>query len=284
MAGFTDDGSGVQDESLARRAMEFCARHDVPYIEHCEVVSLSADGVVHPCGEAEKRGLKGYPAEAEWRMVERDLRLARDTGARVHFQHLSSARSVELIADAKAHGATNVTAEVTPHHLTLTVKDALSGGTNFKMNPPLRAEEDRQALIAGLKDNVIDVIATDHAPRTTASTARPFAEAPNGVIGLETAAAVVWTKLVEPGILTPNEMVSRMSIAPARLLRVPATESFGDGDAANLVLFDPNAQWTVDAAAFKSKSRNCPFDGWALNGRAMLTLVEGEVRYRANLH
>jgi len=284
VTGFTDDGSGVQDESLARRAMEFCARHDVPYIEHCEVADLSAGGVVHPCAEADRRGLKGYPAEAEWRMIERDLRLAEETGAHVHFQHLSSARSVELIAEAKARGRAAVTAEVTPHHLTLTVEDALAGGTNFKMNPPLRAKEDRQALLAGLKDGVIDMIATDHAPHTAESKALPFAEAPNGVIGLETAAAVAWTNFVEPGILTRNEMARRMSIAPARFLRVPATETFEDGDAANLVVFDPNARWTVDAAAFKSKSRNCPFDGWAVRGRVTATVVEGEVRYRADIH
>jgi len=263
--------------------MAFCAQYDVPYVEHCEFSDISAGGLVHPCAEAEKRSLKGYPAEAEWRMIARDLRLAGETGAHVHFQHLSAARSVELIAEAKARGGVHVTCEVTPHHLFLTVDDALRGGTNFKMNPPLRAEEDRRALVAGLKDGIIDMIATDHAPHTPASKARPFAEAPNGVIGLETAAALVWTKLVEPGILTPHEMVARMSVAPARLLGVPATEVFADANAANLVVFDPRARWTVDASAFASRSRNCPFDGWALRGRATVTFVEGEVRYRADL-
>ena len=283
--GLTDDGSGVKDEGIARRAMEFCAEHDLVYAEHCEVAELSAGGVMHPGCEAQKLGLPPYPPEAETAMIERDIRLAEETGADVHFQHLSSARSVELIKDAKARGI-NVTAEVTPHHLTLTAKDAAKGGTNFKMNPPLRSEAERRALVQGLKDGIIDMIATDHAPHTPESKAKSFLDAPNGVIGMETAASVIWTKLVKAGILTPYEMVERMSSFPRRAFTYLYADSgaLAPNFCGDAVIFDPNAKWTVAPEEFKSKSRNCPFNGWELEGRVAYTIVGGEVKYRANLH
>jgi len=273
VAAFSDDGAGVEDEALLRKALAACAREGRPLAEHCEFTRLSAGATVHP----------DYPPEAETEMIERDIRLGRETGAHVHFQHLSAARSVELIRVAKASGA-RVTAEVTPHHLTLTCEDAKRGGANFKMNPPLRSEHDRQALVDGLKEGVIDMIATDHAPHTPLSKARPFADAPFGVIGMETAAAVVWTRLVKPGFLTPAQMVERMSVTPRTHITGAWSGSLIPGDRCDATLFDPEAVWRVDAASFKSKSRNCPFDGWRLEGRVVATIVDGKVVYRAALH
>ena len=283
IVGFTDDGAGIEDEALCREVLQLCAEDGTrPYAEHCEVGAMSAGGAMHPCSEQERLGLKPYPADAETAMIERDIRLAEETGAQVHFQHLSSARSVELIREAKARDV-DVTAEVTPHHLALTAADAAEGGPNFKMNPPLRSEEDRRALIAGLKDGTIDMIATDHAPHTPESKAQPFADAPNGVIGMETAAAVVWTKLVAPGILSPMEMAERMSFAPKRAFINLHGNGVEPSFPCDAVIFDPNAKWTVDPEQFKSKGRNCPFAGWELTGRVLYTIVNGEVRYRADI-
>jgi len=284
VVGFTDDGAGVEDEALLRRALEICANeYMIPFAEHCEFHGLSAGGMMHPGAAAESLNLPGYPAEAETAMIERDIRLSEETGADVHFQHLSCARSVELIRVAKARDV-SVTAEVTPHHLTLTDEDAGRGGTNFKMNPPLRSEADRRALVEGLREGVIDMIATDHAPHTPESKAQPFAEAPNGVIGLETAAAVIWTRLVKTGILTPLEMADRMSTAPRSLVADSSVGGLTPRDKCDAVLFDPAAKWTVDPDPFRSKSRNCPFAGWELTGRVAATLVRGEVKYRDDLH
>ena len=273
VAAFSDDGAGVEDEAVLRKALVACAREGLPFAEHCEFSRLSAGAMTHP----------DYPPEAETKMIERDIRLSRETGAHVHFQHLSAARSVELICDAKARGAP-VTAEVTPHHLTLTCEDAKRGDTNFKMNPPLRSEADRRALGEGLREGVIDMIATDHAPHTQRSKARPFGDAPFGVIGMETAAAVVWTRLVKPGILTPTQMVERMSVAPRLRFTGDWSGSLAPGIRCDAVLFDPRAEWRVDTALFKSKSRNCPFNGWRLEGRVVATIVDGKVVYRAALH
>ena len=281
VVGFTDDGAGVEDEAILRSALELCAEFGLPLAEHCEFQHLSAGGVMHPRA-AERAGLPGYPAEAETAMIERDIRLSAETGAHVHFQHLSSARSVELIREARARGV-KVTAEVTPHHLTLTDEDAAGGCTNFKMNPPLRSEADRQALREGLREGVIDMIVTDHAPHTPESKARPFIEAPFGVIGLETAAAVIWSRLVQEGILTPLEMADRMSAAPARAFGLPAG-TLTPGSRGDVVLFDPDVRWTIEPERFRSKSRNCPFAGWEVRGRVAATIVEGEVRYSAALH
>lgn len=267
---FTDDGAGVENEALLRRALEFCAEKGRTFAEHCEFSALSAGAVTHP----------DYPPEAETEMIARDIRLSAETDAHVHFQHLSAARSVELIREAKAAGI-DVTAEVTPHHLLLTAEDAKSGDTNFKMNPPLRSEEDRQALVAGLKDRVIDVIATDHAPHTPESKATAFADAPFGVIGMETAAAAIWTKLVNPGILTPLEMAERMSVRPCMLFTEDWSSGLVPGGVCDAVLFDPEAKWRVDPEQFKSKSRNCPFNGWDLEGRVAAVIIDGKVVYRA---
>jgi len=281
VVGFTDDGSGVQNEMLAREAMSFCAKHDLVYAEHCEFIHLSAGGVMHPGPEAEALGLPPYPPEAETEMIERDTRLAGETGAKVHFQHLSSAQPLEGIAHAGP--GCKVSAEVTPHHLALTIEDAARGGTNFKMNPPLRSEEDRQALLQGLKEGSINMVATDHAPHTPESKNKPFLDAPNGVIGMETAAAVVWkTMAVDADLLTPRRFLDCMCWARTRF-GLPLVD-IGPGFPADIVIFDPSATWTVDPDKFKSKSRNCPFNGRELQGCVMYTIVGGEVKYRADLH
>ena len=294
VTGFTDDGNGLEDEELARQAMAFCARETLTFAEHCEYRRVSAGGVMHAGPAAARLGLKGYPPEAETAMVERDIRLCEETGAHVHFQHLSAASSVQLVREAKRRGV-KVTAEVTPHHLTLTDEDAARGGPNFKMNPPLRSEADRQALVEALREGVIDMIATDHAPHTPESKAKSFAGAPFGVIGMETAAAVIWTRLVMTGLLSPLQMADRMSVAPMKAFRLanpglPAVGgAFGDQGwlkphfRCNAVLFDPNARWTVNPEEFRSRSRNCPFAGWELNGRVVATIVDGQVKHRDNL-
>jgi dihydroorotase len=282
VVGFTDDGAGLESETLARKAFEMCGADGVAVSEHCEYAKLSAGGVMHDGPAAKAAGLPGYADEAEVAMIERDIRLSEETGTHVHFQHLSSARSVELIRKAKAKHV-YVTAEVTPHHLTLTDADVVEGGTNFKMNPPLRTEADRQALIAGLADGTIDMIATDHAPHTAEAKAKSFVDAPCGVIGLETAAAVVWTKLVKPGLLTPTQMVAAMSTNPVAQFTHDYSGGLEPHGECDVVIFDPNAKWTADPEGFKSRSANCPFNGWDLEGRVVTTIVAGEVRYSADI-
>ena len=274
---FTDDGNGAQDGKLIVQAMHRAVKLRKPIVEHCENASLRGDGMVHDGPTAKRLGLPGYPAAAETAMIERDIRLSEETGAHIHFQHLSAARSVELVREAKARGA-KVTAEVTPHHLTLTDEDAALGGTNFKMNPPLRSEQDREALQEALRDGTIDMIATDHAPHTSESKAKPFADAAFGVIGMETAVAVIWTRLVMEGLLTPLQMAARMSTSPAATFGLPGG-TLAPGVLADVTVFDPSTRWEVDARRFRSKSRNCPFIGWSLQGHVTATIVGGEVRY-----
>jgi len=269
--GFTDDGNGVEDEALCRAALERLVHLKRPLAEHCEFRRLSGGACMHP----------DYPPEAESAMVERDIRLAKETGARVHFQHLSAGRSVELVAEAKRNGV-SVSAEVTPHHLALTCEDVARGGANFKMNPPLRSRADRDALVAGLAKGIVDAVASDHAPHTIESKSRPLPEAPFGVVGMETAAAVVWTDLVLPGLLPRDAFVLRMSTAPARLLGV-AGGTLAPGTPGDVTLFDPNAEWSVDPSRFRSKGRNCPFAGRPLVGKVAATVVAGEVRYHADI-
>jgi dihydroorotase len=216
---------------------------------------------------------------AEELVVARDVMLAEVTGAAVHIQHLSTAHAVEFVASARKRGA-RVTAEATPHHLTLTEEDAACGDPVFKMNPPLRTDGDMQALRRALADGTITCVATDHAPHTAAAKARGLRDAPAGVIGMETALAVVWTRLVEPGLLTPLQAADRMSLGPARAFGLPGG-SIAPGSPADVVLFDPREAWTVDPARFLSRSRNCPFAGQLLRGRVAATIVAGEVRHRS---
>ncbi len=271
---FTDDGTGVQDPSLMRRALEYASSLGAVVAQHCEDASLAGAGCMNEGEWSSRLGLPGRPSLSEDVMVVRDLALARLTGARVHLMHLSSARSVEAVRQAKAAGLANVSAEATPHHLSLT--EALLGSYDpvFKVNPPLRTPADVEALRHGLSDGTIDVIGTDHAPHPPEAKQVPMCEAAPGMIGLETALSVVLTDLGLP----IERVLALMSWQPARL--VGLTESQGGpivpGAAANICVIDLARRWTVDPARLASRSRNTPFAGRALTGRSRHTLYAGE--------
>jgi dihydroorotase len=223
-------------------------------------------------------GIPGMPAEGETQMVERDIGLVRETGGRLHVLHVSARRTVEVIRAAKAEGLP-VTCEACPHHFTLTEEDIRVYGTAAKMSPPLRTADDVEAIIEGLADGTIDAIATDHAPHTDEEKLRSFAEAPNGILGLETAVGSVFDELVEPGALSAADAIRKLTIEPARILGIDAG-TLSIGAAADVTVIDPDMEWQVDAHAFASKSRNTPFHGWTMNGRAVLTVLGGRVTYR----
>ncbi len=270
---FTDDGSGVQDDRLMRRALEYASGLGVTLAQHCEVEALSKGGHMHEGAWSSRLGISGIPAEAEELMVMRDIALSRLTGAPVHFQHLSTAGSVALVRQAKADGA-NVTAEACPHHFTLTAAEVASYDPVFKVNPPLREAADVAALKAGLADGTIDAIATDHAPHTQETKEAPFDEAPCGMLGLETALGLALTELGLP----IDELLALMSWQPAAIAGIRDTHGgpVEEGRPANLVVIDPAAAWVVDAYRLSSKSRNTPYAGRALTGRARHTVCHGE--------
>ena len=274
---FSDDGRCVPTARLLRNALVYGkAFDDIVLAEHCEDGSLAEDGQMHEGFHSYSLGLRGQPAEAEEVIVARDLAIARMTGSRLHLCHLSSARSVELVRRAKAEGI-RVTAEVTPHHLVFSDEDLVSYDTNMKVNPPLRSAEDRDALRAGLADGTIDAIATDHAPHAVEEKEAEFDQSPPGTIGLETALAAVLTHLVEPGILSLARAIDAMSAVPARILG--AMDHGGPiepGRPANVVVFDPAAEWVVEPP-FVSKSRNSAFTGLTLRGAVVHTMLRGEL-------
>ncbi|GFI08898.1 dihydroorotase [Lachnospiraceae bacterium] len=275
-AGFTDDGIPIMDGELLRQAMERAAKLHVPVSLHEEDPAFIENSGINQGAAAKKLGIGGASAQAEVCLVERDCLLAEETGARVNIQHISAAGSVDAVRQAKAGGAA-VTAEAAPHHFTLTEEAVLTWGTCAKMNPPLRTEEDRQAVILGLKDGAIDIIATDHAPHSQEEKARPFTEAPSGIIGLETALALGITELVKPGHLTLMELMEKMSRNPARLYGFDYP-GIVPGAPADLVIFDENELWTVDT--FVSKAVNSPFRGRTLQGKVRYTICKGEIVYR----
>jgi dihydroorotase len=270
---FTDDGNGVQDGRLMRRALEYAQGLGVTLAQHCEDDVLAAGGAMHEGAWSSRLGIPGQPAEAEELMVMRDIALARLTGGRVHFQHLSTRRSVDLVAAAKAEGLA-VTCEATPHHLTLTDACCVSYDPVFKVNPPLRTEDDGAAVRRGLADGTIDCIATDHAPHAPEDKEQPFDQAPPGMLGLETALAVALTKLDLP----IGDVLALLSWRPAALLGVGDRHGgpIEPGRPANLCVLDPAATWTVDPAVLASRSRNTPYGGMTLTGRVRHTLLAGE--------
>ena len=277
---FTDDGKGVQDSLFVRRAMEYLLAFDGIYAEHCEDGALAAGGQMHEGYRSMELGLRGIPAEAEELMAARDIALARLTGCRLHLLHISTAGTVDLVRTAKSDGL-RVTAEATPHHFSLTDAALTGYDPNAKVNPPLRTEDDRAAVIRGLTDGTIDVIATDHAPHADHEKDQEFSYAPPGLIGLETALALTITNLVDPGHLSLVDALVRLSTAPARILGLadqggPITA----GSAANLVVFDPAAQWVVDPQQSYSKSHNTPFSGTTLTGRVLHTFFRGRPTVR----
>ncbi len=272
-AGFTDDGIPLVDGELVRQAMEMAKELDVPLSFHEEDPAFIKNNGIHHGPVAEKLGVYGSPSLAEDTLVARDCMIALEAGASVNIQHMSSRRALEAVRLAKALGA-DVTAEVTPHHFTLTDEAVLAHGTLAKMNPPLRTEEDRQALIRGLQDGTIDMIATDHAPHSREEKEKPLTEAPSGIIGLETALALGVTELVEPGYLTMAQLMAKMSLNPARLYRLDCGR-MEVGAPADLVIFDPAESWTV--RDFRSKSANSPFVGRNLKGKVKYTICDGTV-------
>lgn len=273
--GFTDDGIPLMNGELLRQAMEQAARLDMPISLHEEDPAFIGNNGIN-CGETSKKlGIYGSPAVAEDSLVARDCMIALHTKARVNIQHISSAKALEAVRLAKKMGA-KVTVEVTPHHFALTEEAVLTYGTLAKMNPPLRTEADRQALVKGLSDGTIDIIATDHAPHSREEKEKPLTEAPSGIIGLETALALAVTKLVDEGHLTMAELMAKMSLNPARLYGL-ACGYLAKGAPADLVIFDPNEPFT--AGNFRSKADNSPFAGWQLRGRVHYTICEGAVVY-----
>lgn len=271
----SDDGESIMNAELMRRAFEYIKCFDLPVISHCEDKNLSQDGVMHEGYVSTRLGLKGIPAAAEEVMVARDIILAEMTSSRLHIAHVSTAGSVELIRLAKAKGI-YVTAEVTPHHFSLTDEVVTSFDPNTKVNPPLRSEEHRRALLEGLKDGTIEVIATDHAPHDSMAKDMDYTLAANGMVGLETAVSVTLNDLVHTNILTINQAIEKLSTHPSRILKLNGG-GLKEGADADVTILDLEREFTVNPETFFSKSRNTPFAGGKLRGRAILTIVGGKV-------
>jgi dihydroorotase len=274
---FTDDGDPVASAALLRRALEYAKMFDRVIMQHCQVPELTEGGVMNEGFESMRLGLGGMPAAAEDIMVARDIRLAEITGGRLHIQHISTARSVELVRDGIRRGV-RVTAEACPHHFTLTDEKLRTFDSNYKMNPPLRTWNDVEAVIGGLKDNTIEILATDHAPHAREKKMREIDQAPFGIVGLETLVPITVQSLIEPGHLTWPEVIRKLTVNPARLLGIPKGTLRAGADA-DVTIIDPNARFAIDPEQFRSKSRNTPFGGWEVRGRAHTVIVAGEVRY-----
>jgi dihydroorotase len=274
----SDDGRPVVSAQLMRTALEYARTFGIPVIDHCEEPTLSAEGVMNEGTVSARLGLRGIPNEAEDIMVIRDILLARRSGGHVHLSHISTAGSVELIRWGKDRGI-RVTAEACPHHLSLTDNEVEGYETNAKMSPPLRSAVDVAAVQEAVRDGTIDVIATDHAPHHYDEKEREFADAPNGIVGLETALGVALTSLVDAGVIDITTLVERMSCAPARVLGL-REGTLAPGAAADVTVFDPERWWVVEPSHFVSKGRNTPYAGKELRGRAVYTIVGGEVVFR----
>ncbi|MDH3255039.1 MAG: dihydroorotase [Acidobacteriota bacterium] len=271
----SDDGLPVANSEAMRRALLYSRHYDLAVIQHAEDPTLGPDGVMHEGEFSTRLGLPGLPGAAEDAMVARDLLLVEDNGGRYHVAHLSTARSLELVKLAKDRGL-SVTCEVTPHHLLLTDRDVLESGlsTHTKMKPPLRSEADRLALVEGLADGSIDVIASDHAPHHADEKDVEFSLAPFGIVGLETTLALCLDRLVRPGLISLSRLVEVLAVNPARVLGV-AGGTLKEGSVADVTLFSLSRQMTVNASRFRSKGRNTPFDGWKLRGRPVSTFIAG---------
>jgi len=276
----TDDGRPVATAMLMRRALEYTSMFDMPIIEHCEEQTLKGDGVAHEGFHASSLGLRGIPGEAESIMALRDIALAELTRGAVHIAHMSARQTLDAVRYGKSRGA-RVTCEVTPHHFVLTdemLRAPIAYDTNVKMNPPLREAADRDAMLAGIADGSVDVVATDHAPHHADEKHVEFDRAPFGITGLETAVSLAFDRLVHAGVISLARLVELMAVNPARILAVPGG-SLGDGAPADVSILAPDLRVTVAAAAMRSKSKNTPFDGWTLRGGVAATIVGGRVVY-----
>ena len=276
--GFSDDGLPIESTALMRELLARAEARGFAVYPHAEVFALTRGGHMHKGAVSCELGLKGMPAEGEAGMVERDIDLVRQTGGRLHILHISVKRAVKLVRRAKAEGLP-VTCEASPHHIALTDEDVRILGTAGKMSPPLRSKEDRDAVIQGLQDGSIDALATDHAPHTTQEKLRAFADAPNGIVGLETAVGVLLTHLVHTGLLSLSDVIAKLTAEPAHILGIDGG-NLSEGKPADIAVIDPDLEWIANANLFKSKSRNTPFHGWTLKGRAVMTILGGRVTYQ----
>jgi dihydroorotase len=279
---FSDDGRPVATALLMRRALEYAGMLGAPIVDHCEDPSLKADGVAHEGYHASALGLRGIPGVAESLMVERDVSLAELTGSHVHIAHMSARQSLRAVRAGKDRGV-RVTCEVAPHHFTLT-DETLDGpvkyDTNLKMNPPLREEADRDAMLDGIADGTVDVIATDHAPHHADEKMVEFDRAPFGIVGLETAIPLVFERLVHTGRIPVRRAIELLSTNPARVMRIPGG-TLAEGAPADITIIDPDQVVTIDASSMRSRARNTPFHGWQLRGAPLMTIVAGRVVYDA---
>ena len=276
VAGFSDDGSGVQSGDMMRAAMVEAVKTDAIIAAHCEVNELLKGGYIHDGEYAAAHGHKGICSESEWQQIERDIELATETGCRYHVCHISTKESVELIRQAKRRGV-KITCETGPHYLTMCDMDLKEEG-RFKMNPPIRLAVDRDALIEGLKDGTIDVVATDHAPHTLEEKSRGLAGSAMGVVGLETSFAVVYTKLVREGVISLEKAIEVLSEAPRKIFNIGG--GLSEGEAADIAVFDLEAEFDVNPEEFHSKGRSTPFEGWHLWGECCMTMVDGKIVWK----
>ena len=276
----SDDGRPVATALLARRALEYTSMFNMPMIEHCEDPTLKSDGCAHEGPRAAELGLKGIPRAAESIMAARDVLLAEMTGGHVHVAHMSAWTTLEAVRQGKSRGV-KVTCEVTPHHFTLTddqLAEPIAFDTNTKMNPPLRELRDRDAMVAGIADGSVDVIATDHAPHHYDEKNVEFDRAPFGIVGLETAIPIAFDRLIHTGVIRLSRLIELMSVNPARILRIPGG-SLAEGAAADITILAPDLRSTIDRARLRSRSKNTPFHGWTFRGGVAATIVGGRVVY-----
>lgn len=273
----SEDGKSVMDSNLYREAMIIAKEENLPVFAHCEDKNLVGKGALNAGKKAEELGVEGITNAVEDIITARDILLSKETGARLHLCHCSTADSVRMVQEAKEEGLL-VTAEVCPHHFTLTEDDIAGSDTNYKMNPPLRSKADKEALIEGLKNNIMDVISTDHAPHHIDEKAKPMAEAPFGIVGLETAYSLTNSELVEKGYLTEKQLVEKMSVNPAKILGMDKG-CIGEGKTADIVITDPKEEYVIDVNEFASKGKNTPFDGRKVTGRVKYTILSGEIVY-----
>ena len=275
----SEDGKSVMNASLYRKGMKEAKKNGVSVFAHCEDITMVEGGVMNADENAKRLGLPGITNSVEDVIAARDILLAKETGVRLHLCHCSTADSVEMIRLAKEEGLP-VTGEVCPHHFTLSADDIREDDANFKMNPPLRSREDVEALRKGLKDGVMDVIATDHAPHGEEEKSQSMMDAPFGIVGLETSAALTYTELVKTGILSIMDMAEKMSYNPAKIVGIDKGD-IQPGKIADIVIFDPEKTYKIDKTKFASKGRNTPFDGREVTGKVMATIVDGRVVYEA---
>ena len=277
VAGFSDDGRGVQSRELMRQAMLLAKHLDKPIVAHCEDESLLTKGwAIHDGDFARRNGFPGNDSASEWKQVERDIQLVRETGCRYHVCHISTKESVALIRAAKAEGLP-VTCETGPHYLVMCDEDLLDEG-RFKMNPPIRSAEDRDALVAGLLDGTVDCIATDHAPHSAEEKAKGLRGSLNGIVGLETAFPILYTNLVEPGIVPLETILNALCVKPRRIFGLPGG-SLEEGQPADLTVLDLNRPHVINSADFRSLGRATPFEGWGVSAAVAMTICCGEIVY-----